>query len=146
MGMIRLEIRRSRRKRVSLTALVDVVFILTLFFLLSSTFGVWQATSIELAGDIGVEPSSAEGLEEAKGSRPMLIAMRRKGGERDIEVIVNGVRVPPERLTEAVIRLVEQGTREALVRPSPHIDFQSIVTVMDAAKRAGLASVRLSLE
>lgn len=39
----------TRKKRISLTALIDVVFILLLFFMLTSSFSHWKALDLDVA-------------------------------------------------------------------------------------------------
>ncbi len=48
--MISIETPLARRKRIPLTPLIDVIFILIMFFLLSSTFGVWRPLEVALGG------------------------------------------------------------------------------------------------
>lgn len=57
---MRLELSGSRRVKVSLTPLIDVVFILLLFFMLTTQFSKQQAMRIQLPDtDASVSPSQA---------------------------------------------------------------------------------------
>lgn len=57
--LMRLEHVRKRAARISLTPLIDVVFILLLFFMLTTRFGQQQAMAIDLPGTGGeIEPLS----------------------------------------------------------------------------------------
>ncbi|WP_428674187.1 ExbD/TolR family protein, partial [Roseibium sp.] len=46
--MISIHRHSEKRRRIPLTPLIDVIFILVMFFLLSSTFGVWRPLDVAL--------------------------------------------------------------------------------------------------
>lgn len=58
-----------RRRPISLTALIDVVFILLMFFMLTSTFSQWQALSL----------TSASADSHATTSEPQLVLIYADG-------------------------------------------------------------------
>ena len=58
-----------RRRSISLTALIDVVFILLMFFMLTSTFSQWQALSL----------TSASADTHAQTSEPQLVLIYADG-------------------------------------------------------------------
>ncbi|SLN46379.1 Biopolymer transport protein ExbD/TolR [Falsiruegeria litorea R37] len=53
-----LETAKRRRKRLSMTSLIDVIFLLLLFFMLTSTFS--RYSEVELTGGAPSAPSQAE--------------------------------------------------------------------------------------
>ncbi|MDX1606672.1 MAG: biopolymer transporter ExbD, partial [Candidatus Competibacterales bacterium] len=54
---MRLRVTRSRRRIISLTPLIDVVFILLFFFMLASSFIQWRSIDLGLAGaEAGARP------------------------------------------------------------------------------------------
>lgn len=54
---------RSRRKGISLTPLIDVVFILLMFFMLTSTFTRWKAVDLRFpVADSGVDPKDPQAV------------------------------------------------------------------------------------
>jgi biopolymer transport protein ExbD len=61
---------KGRRHRISLTALIDVVFILLLFFMLTSSFSQWRAVSFQW-------PVAVAQQQEVK---PQFVRMHSDGG------------------------------------------------------------------
>ena len=54
---------RSRRKGISLTPLIDVVFILLMFFMLTSTFTRWKAVDLRFpVADSGVDSKNPQAV------------------------------------------------------------------------------------
>ncbi|MGM0412317.1 MAG: ExbD/TolR family protein [Pseudomonadota bacterium] len=60
-----------RRRLISLTPLIDVVFILLVFFMLASTFMEWRLIDLQIGGEGGgeVDPSAARIHLTAEGVR-----------------------------------------------------------------------------
>ncbi len=67
----RLQIKRPgrARARIGLTSLIDVIFILLIFFMLATRFEVWQALDVS-AGKAGAAPSE---------TRPLLVKIHPAG-------------------------------------------------------------------
>ena len=114
---------------INLTALIDVIFLLLIFFMVSTTF--------ELHTDLSVELPEASARAKARD-------------ERVIEVVIDAggaVRVGDRPLAAPEVGVL----RRALVQAAQGLDappvvisadaqasHQSVVTVMDAARQAGL--------
>lgn len=49
--------KHTRRRRLSMTSLIDVIFLLLLFFMLTSTFSRYGEVSLAAAGSAGAAPS-----------------------------------------------------------------------------------------
>lgn len=121
---------RSGRALISLTPLIDVVFILLVFFMLASSFTQWRAIDLATSAK-AVAASSAEGA--------VLVRVRADGG-----LDVAGEAIEPTALRsrlEAVAR-ADAGRRVA-VQPEAGVPLQRVVTVMETAAAAGLANVSL---
>lgn len=126
--------RRSEEPEVNLTPLIDVVFLLLVFFMVSTTF-VREADLEILLPEASLEGAPQE--------------------ERELEVIVsadgyyyvNGrelVNNRPATLDRAIRRLV--GDERALVvtiRADANASHQSVVTVMDVAGRLGFSQIKI---
>lgn len=117
------------RRAISLTPLIDVVFILLLFFMLSSTFIQWRQIDISA-------PSEAEA--ETKTQR--IIKLVSDAGEFTFE----GARFSADDLT-AVSGLVAQD-KEAIyvIQVEAGLRTQSMINLLDVFKQAGAKSVTLS--
>lgn len=133
----------GKRKRIPLTPLIDVIFILVMFFLLSSTFGIWRPLDVALSsGDTtGVADAAA-----VKGAPAVLINLRAGPGSAQPQLVVNGINVPLNTLAEELNRLAEAGAQAAVLIPDATIDFQQVVRVLDEAKTSRLKRVSLKLD
>ncbi|UES57637.1 biopolymer transporter ExbD [Roseibium aggregatum] len=141
--MISIETPLARRKRIPLTPLIDVIFILIMFFLLSSTFGVWRPLEVALGGG-----APAGGVEaQSNASVPaVLIVVKSVPGEDLFAVTVNGNELPLAGLAQELNRLAEAGARDAVLLPGKGTDFQQVVRILDEARTSKLTSVRLHLD
>jgi biopolymer transport protein ExbD len=116
-----------RRARISLTPLIDVVFILLVFFMLASTFldeRAIQATT----------PAARVGGASMEGA--LLVELRPDG-------LWLGGR--PVTQAELLSRLGDHAARnlgqKVLVRPSPGISLQQAVALLDRIIASGLSEV-----
>ncbi|WP_421982842.1 ExbD/TolR family protein [Roseibium sp.] len=133
----------GKRRRIPLTPLIDVIFILVMFFLLSSTFGIWRPLDVALGSGeaTGISDTSA-----AKGVPAVLINFRAGPGNAQPRLVVNGKNVPLTKLVEELDNLAEAGAASAVLIPDATIDFQQVVRVLDVAKTSRLKRVSLKLD
>ncbi len=118
-----------RRQIISLTPLIDVVFILLVFFMLASSFLDWR--SIELN-----TPGSSQGGERLEGT--LLIDIRPDG------LRLSGETLSPEALIQRINDLmVKNPDRRILVRPSDGVVMQDTVTLLDSLAAAGVSDLSL---
>jgi biopolymer transport protein ExbD len=127
-----MEFRRSTRQNLRLTsaAMVDIVFLLLIFFLLSSSF---QNPAIQLA-----LPEARDGIVPEK--QLITVSMDREGRlfiNRD-EVSLD---VFPERLKELMGRF---HTYEVIFRGDKSIRYEQLMKIMSLAREAGAEYLDLS--
>jgi len=116
-----------RRLPLSLTPLIDVVFLLLIFFMLASTFLRFSAIPVTGAQGGG----EASGLEE-------LIIIKLEGGEA---LSINGA---PTKVADRMARIDEmiaKGMTKAVVRPAEGASVQDLVRVLELARGSKLKSV-----
>lgn len=119
---------------IGLTPLIDVVFILLLFFLLASHFHQWRAFHLDTA------PVSRTDGEVAADEPPALLLRVQANGALDI----NGEAVAPGRLAEVIAGYRERRPAVAVVvAPAADVPLQALVGVMDAVVAAGIDTLRL---
>ncbi|WP_438971481.1 ExbD/TolR family protein [Methylophaga sp.] len=117
------------RRAISLTPLIDVVFILLLFFMLSSTFIQWRQIDIS---------APSEGETEIKSQRFIKLI------SDDGDFIFQGRKFSSANF-EAVSRLVANDNEAIyVIEVEAGIRTQSMVSLLDTLKRAGANSVTLS--
>ncbi len=120
-----------RRRLISLTPLIDVVFILLVFFMLASSFLDWRA--LELTAPPESMADSGPGLE----------------GALMIEIHPGGLRFAGETLAQGKVlervaaRLNEFPQTTVLVRPAPGVTLQHTVTLLDRLVELGASDVAL---
>jgi biopolymer transport protein ExbD len=126
---VRLEVRRPARRLVSLTPLIDVVFILLLFFMLATRFEHWQELPLSAA-------EAGTGLAE-RGA--VLVRLGPDG-----RVDLNGRPVLREALeAEIAARLAGNPDRRFLVQAAPGVPLQQAVAVLDRLDAAGARDAML---
>lgn len=116
---------RSRR-RPNLTPMIDVVFLLLIFFMLASRFGVDRAVPLAVAG-----------AGNAYSGPPRLIELTPSG------LMLNGIPVAPDRLTEALGPLMQSSGDAIILRARDGADLQALVAVMDRLGAAGFTRLLL---
>jgi biopolymer transport protein ExbD len=127
--------RRSRERRASidLAPLIDMVFILLVFFLLTATFIPEQGLGLQRA-------RSTQG--EAIGPRALRVAITADGA-----LYLEG-----RRIDEAVLkasceaRLRSEADARLVLVPDRDLPSGSLVAVMDLAREAGLDNIVVAVE
>lgn len=121
--------KRHWRPLINLTPLIDVVFILLIFFMLASSLLDWRAI------DLGMPAPTAAGV-------PMEGALL-------VEVRVDGVRLSGETVS---LNTLEERVRErvawrpdlrVLVKPADVVVLQEAIQVLDRLAAAGVADLSL---
>jgi biopolymer transport protein ExbD len=110
----------QRRRRPNLTPMIDVVFLLLVFFMLASRFGADRALPLSVAGQGG----------DYSGP-PRLVEIRPEA------ITLNGIVVAPEDLATALAPLMEAPDDLIVLRARDGADLQSLVGAMDALTAAG---------
>ncbi len=120
---------RGRRRIVTLTPLIDVVFILLLFFMLASTFIQWRRIDLDLGGATAPE----QRLEGA-----VLVRVHPEGLD------INGRPVPLAELAETVRPQVDRRAAvPVIVQPDAGVALQRVVAVLDALAEGGARNISL---
>jgi biopolymer transport protein ExbD len=118
-----------RRNLISLTPLIDVVFILLVFFMLASSFLNWRAITLDAPKPTG----TAASLEQA-----LLIEVRMDG------LRLGGETLSLDRIAgRAAAVLAKKRDRAVLVRPDDAVPVQDVVQVIDALAAAGVGNLSL---
>jgi biopolymer transport protein ExbD len=117
-----------RRGLISLTPLIDMVFILLVFFMLASSFV--DERSIAVAA-----PGAGDG-----GPKGALLVQVRADGLR-----LGGHAMGLDAIAETVAgRIAQMPDQRVLVEPSPGVPLQATVTVLDRLAAAGARNLSLS--
>ena len=114
---------------VNLTALIDVVFLLLIFFMVSTTFE-WRT-------DLSIELPAASTQESARDDAVVEVVIDAEGivhiGGRRVDDLFAGV------LRQALVHAAgELDAPRVVINADARTPHQSVVSVMDAARLAGL--------
>ena len=127
------ETTRRRRSLVILTPLVDVVFILLVFFMLAANFSDQRVIDM-------LTPAAAKEAAEADSIGVVLIRVGRNG-----MLNISGLPTTPVRLAQEVaVRSVGDIEYSYLVQPDRGVSLQEVVSVVDLLKSSGARSVSLT--
>tara|TARA_B100000470_G_C19558048_1_gene287873 strand:+ start:75 stop:476 length:402 start_codon:yes stop_codon:yes gene_type:complete len=123
--------RQRTKQELNVAPLIDVVFLLLIFFMLASTFLKPEAIDLMLEG------SSTGG----NAAEEML----------NIEVVVdgtirlNGLRLSMLQLeTELISRIQGDQTRPVTIKAAAEVPVQTLVSIMDRVRAAGTNNLRLA--
>lgn len=121
------------RRQLSLTPLIDVVFLLLLFFLITSTFARFAdlevARQTTSAGEAALPPVS--GPSDIRGAIVSVSAERR--------VRINGTETAPEDIAERLDALYDRGARTAIIAADYSATVQDLVSVLERARGSRIA-------
>ncbi len=149
--------RLARRKRlgplISMTPMIDVLFILLVFFMVTSTFLDLDMIPLIDSARPGPQSSAQLSAQSSLESSPAPAAARERVAETgsllvrlgaDGRTYVAGQAVDPVALTAMVsLRVAARPSTPIMVLPSGSATTQSLVSLMDALTRAGARDVRV---
>ena len=115
------------RRRPSLTPMIDVVFLLLVFFMLAARFGQEGAFDLSIAG---------AATSEWQGP-PRLVRIAAEG------LFINGQPTTPSALEQSLSRLTETASDPILIRADEGVGLQRLLDVMAGLEAAGFANLVL---
>ena len=124
--------RRRRSPDVNITPLIDVVFLLLIFFMVSTTFDRYAELGVELP------QAGAEAVEERPEHIEITIDRAGRFHVDQREVVSTSLDILRRAIKKAL------GEREALpvvISADASTPHQAVVTAMDAASRVGLYQI-----
>lgn len=118
-----------RRALIGLTPLIDVVFILLVFFMLASSFLDWRAIDLNA-------PAEAKARGSMTGA--LLVEVRTDG------LRLAGETVSIDTLTDRVgARMAQNPDQRVLIKPAAGVVLQDAVQVLDRLAAAGVTDLSL---
>lgn len=131
---MRLRERRHEEPEISLTPLIDVVFLLLIFFMVSTTFTTLSEITVDL-------PEATAAPSETSAAINLIVDVQGRYFVED-KLLVN-------RQTDTLRRALEeqaQGRKDAtvLISADAQTPHQAVITAMDAARQAGILHVSLA--
>lgn len=122
---------RTRRRWLSLTSLIDVVFLLLIFFMLTTSFSQQRMLDLDMPASQGKGKSAWQG-----GSLVRVHA--------DSRVDFNGMPFHIDQIADKTRQLLEKRPQTRfIVRPDAGLPLQQVVVVMDQLRSGGAGKVTL---
>lgn len=119
--------RKSRAP--GLTSLIDVIFLLLMFFMLASTFSIYQRLDVS---------TGKEGVGQMKVAPLLLRVMAEE------QVALAGKRMSASELLTHLEKSGIEKTRPVAILPAANSTVQDVVVAMDLLKRAGWSATLVS--
>ncbi len=125
--------RRSRNVLVDMTPLIDVVFLLLIFFMVSTTFDKQTQLKVDL-------PEASAQVEQSEQTKTIAITIDAKGNFYldDQELVTHDVDTLKRALRKAA---AERTDIPVAVTSDKQAPFQAVMMVMDAAGQLGLSHI-----
>ncbi len=125
------------RPSIGLTPLIDVVFILLLFFMLASNFNVETSLSMQSGGNAATSTQSAPGTASTLTTSSLRIVNAES-------VELNGVALDNAALKEALAKLYASDANHALsISVAEGIRVQALLDLIALAENIGLTRVTM---
>ncbi len=123
--------RKGRGLIINVTSLIDVMFLLLIFFMVSSTFKDQPAINLVL-------PRSATATETP--AAPTVLYLTQAG-----EVYLNDTRVKKDELADLLKQLqAETGEDTVVLRSDEKAELGDVVALIDTVKKSGFTGVSIS--
>ena len=125
--------KKKRRVMINVTSLIDVMFLLLIFFMVTSTFLDQPGMKLELP--------SAESAEVARVEKLVLYI------SSDNEVVFNGTPVALDDLEETMLAaLSDIEDRTLVLNADKAVQHGTVIRVMDIAKKIGLEKLVIGIK
>ncbi|MBD3236668.1 MAG: biopolymer transporter ExbD [Candidatus Eisenbacteria bacterium] len=113
------------------TAMADIIFLLLIFFLLSSSFILQTGVKVDLPQVTKTEPQT---------ERDVVVTLNRQG-----ELFLDGVAIPwPQFRGELEERLTAASHRTVIVKGDAEVSLGRTVEVMDIARQVGAEQLAIA--
>ena len=125
--------KKEEEPRIGIAPLIDIVFLLLIFFMVTSHFDIASGVRINLPR------VTKRILSEEKGSSITLVI------DKSAQIYLEGVKMDPKTLEKDLENLIkERGVVDLILQADKDVSHGTVVRVMDLAKSAGIHSIIIS--
>lgn len=118
---------------ISLTSLIDVIFLLLIFFMVATTL-------IDPTKRLDIQLPEAKAASAETKSTPVAIEMNERG-----DIVVNGERIALAALEARLRALGSEGRKTALVRADRRLDYGRVVAVLGICRASGYRDIGIAV-
>ena len=123
--------KHERKAQIDITSLIDLVFLLVAFFMVTSSMGSLSSITVHL-------PRAVQSAQARSGE--MVISIKENN-----EIYINDVKYDENALLDEFSKRKEKiGDNAVIIRGDRKADYEKIVKVMDLLNRAGIPKFTLS--
>jgi biopolymer transport protein ExbD len=127
--------RRREDPEINLISLIDVLLVLLIFFMVSTTFNQEGRVKVQL-------PQSSDTPVPRSAHEPLVITVTAEGGYRVNErTLINS---SPDTLRAALLKEAGTDRGPLTIRADARTTHQSVVTAMDVAGRLGFSQLNIA--
>ena len=132
-------VRRSKYKNASISMLnlIDVIFVLLLFFMVTTTFNKFAHIDIAL-------PQTASKLEESQDIEISLFYL--VSGELILKIGETEVNLQTENLAQEILKLAKERRKKIILNADEAINYGKVVDVISILKDADVENVELNIK
>ena len=118
---------------ISLTSLIDVIFLLLIFFMVTTTI-------IDPSKRLDLQLPEAKAASDDAKSIPVTIEM----GENK-EIFLNGKKVDVDLLESRLLTLSREGKKTAIIRADRRLDYGYVVAVLGICRAGGFLDIGIAV-
>jgi biopolymer transport protein ExbD len=130
-------LRPRRKPEVQIAPLIDVIFLLLIFYAVTTQFVSDQRLKLKLP-----EAKTAEQVGQGQEERPPIVKVAEDGS-----VWVDDTIIADSQLEQRIRQLVERSPDKAIIlKGDRNADYGVVVKVLDTARSVGAESIQMSAE
>ena len=124
-----MQIRQRKRKRpaINITSLIDVMFLLLIFFMVSTTFAEHPGIKLELPSATTAEPSKLE---------PLTLTIDKKGS-----MFLNDMPVKEKELRARLEEMAKKPDSTLVLKADKVVPYGYVITAMDISRQSGIRRI-----
>ena len=124
-----MHIRERKRKRpsINITSIIDVVFLLLIFFMVSTTFAEHPGIKLELPTASTAEPNKLE---------PLTLAIDKKG-----QMFLNDVPIEESTLRTKLKAATKRPDTTLVLRADKDVPYGHVIRAMDITRQSGIRRI-----
>ncbi len=124
---------KQRNALLDISPLIDVVFLLLIFFMVSTTFRDEAGLPLNLPSSV------SRGLKKTDN---VVVTISKKG-----DIYVGKALTPPDKLTEVIQKQIALAKKkEVIIKADKSARYELVYRVMDASRQAGVESLSVAGE
>lgn len=119
--------RKRKRPAINITSLIDVMFLLLIFFMVSTTFAEHPGIKLELPAASTAEPSKLE---------PLTLAIDKKG-----RMFLNNLPIKEKELYAELKTIAGKADSSLVLKADKGVPYGYVIRAMDISRQSGIRRI-----